>query len=127
MSDLFKQGAEVLHRAAELIGNPRHWCTDVEAMTSGGAATHANSTVATAWCLVGSIKRAAGTNYEIAEFATLAVEAMLANDPQNAMTATSWNDNPFRAHGEVIALLRSTADALDDLAHGRPPRPERIG
>lgn len=126
MSDLFKQGAEVLYRASEIIRNPEKWCTGMEAMTPDRDLTHARDPNAVCWCLVGAIKCASGTNDLAADFAQEAVRAMLLNEDSAEAELTAWNDNPYRLHGEVVALLESVADALDDLAHGRPPRPARI-
>lgn len=126
MSDLFHTASKVLYRAAELISDPAHWCKGIEAMDRDGNPRMPTSPNATAWCLIGAIKCAAGTGSEAREMAEEAVRAMLQDDSDTVQSLTRWNDNPYRLHGEVVALLESVADALDDLAHGRPPRPARI-
>jgi hypothetical protein len=110
--------ADVLERAADLIEPEGRWTQGAFSRNADGSAdldedeTAASNPVC--WCALGAIAEVAGADVtRLLTFASTNTEvqakaALYLSRHLNALVE-DWNDNPDRAHSEVVAKLREAA------------------
>ena len=97
----------VLVRARELIADERRWCRRTFARGWGGIPVPLQSAAARRFCAVGAVLRAGR------ELGVPINHAHRALEWQTVRPVQDWNDDPGRAHRDVLATFDAAIAVLD--------------
>ena len=98
---------DILKAARETLSDPARWTKGVFARDSEGHSCSPCTPFAVCWCLFGAIRKA-GNNVS-----TKAVDAMCSLIPVTGSHA-AWQDEPERTHQEVLDLLDTSIERLEN-------------
>ena len=89
---------------SELLAKPESWCQQSLGRDKDGMTVGCLSTDAVSWCIEGALLRCfnIGRDYEEANLKLLETFKKL----HRCYNYTSWNDDKYRTHDEVLALLK---------------------
>lgn len=96
----------VLVRARALIADERHWSRGAFARSMANIPVRPHSFFACRFCAIGALKRAA------CELLLPTLNAYIALKWQTGRRVEGWNDDPPRAHADVIAAFDAAILAL---------------
>ena len=97
----------VLLRARALIADEQRWCRRTFARGWGGIPVPVQSSAAQRFCAVGAILRAGR------ELGLPVNDAHSALEWQTVRPVQDWNDDPARAHRDVVAAFDAVVAALE--------------
>ena len=96
----------VLARARELLLDDRRWCRGSFALGWQDTPVPVGSSVTRRYCALGAVRRAGR------ELALPVQDTYVVLEWQIGHPVQDWNDNPCRAHAEVLAAFDATIAAL---------------